>query len=140
MTPFQRPVLGPASWSRPLRVHTLALVKLAAATCGLAVVGVMAGGCTGRASPQFVKNGIVAGFAAACANQALPDRSVQVSANAHGRAVATVVVDSLKDHLRYKLSMPPGRYVLRAFGTADSPQVVLLHPGEHVTVSFRHCN
>jgi hypothetical protein len=96
------------------RAGTLAPVKHAAIASALISMAVITSACTGHATPQFVKNGIVTGFAALCAGLATPDRSVRVSAKVHRRAVATEVVDSLKRHGHFKLSLPPGRYVLSA--------------------------
>jgi hypothetical protein len=112
-------------------------VKHVAIASALIWMAVITSGCTGHATPPFAKNGIVTGFAAPCAGPALiAGGTVRVSANRHGRAVAAVVVDPLKRDGHFKLSLPPGRYVLSAFGSADAPQVVVLHPGEHVAVNF----
>ena len=60
-----------------------------------------------------------------------------VSASQHGRTVATETVSYRKDHDRYRLSLPPGRYVVRAPRSGDPAQVVVrLRPGQRVTVNF----
>jgi len=41
-----------------------------------------------------------------------------------------------KDRDRYRLVLPPGRYVITASGSADVPLRVVLHSGEHVTINF----
>jgi hypothetical protein len=113
-------------------------VKHAAAYSALTALAFTTAGCTGHVTPQFVRSGIVTGIAAPCVGVGTaPLPPVWVSANRHGRAVATIKVNNRNDHGgHFKLLLPPGRYLVRARGSGDAPQVVILHPGEHRTVNF----
>lgn len=81
--------------------------------------------------------GTVSGVAAHCAGppQAalLP---VWVAARSDGRTVASQVVRYRKDHDRYRLSLPQGRYVISARGSADPARAVVLHPGARIAINF----
>jgi hypothetical protein len=61
---------------------------------------------------------------------------VEVSAREHGRTVARQVVSYRKDRDRYRLVLPPGRYVITASGSSDVPLTVVVHSGEHITINF----
>ena len=111
-------------------------MKWPVAASALAILLLGATGCrqTTSSSPA---PGVIAGIAAHCAGPASAARlRVTVSASQYGRIVARDVVTYLKDRDHYRLSLLPGRYVITASGSGDPSRVVLLHPGERVTVNF----
>jgi hypothetical protein len=115
------------------------MVKLCAAMVGAVTVALLSA-CSGSAGP-IVRPGIITGIAGRCVGGApragLP--RVRVSANRSGQTVATDVVNPFKDHDMYRLSVPPGRYVVTARGSMDPPQVVNLRLGERVVINFDRC-
>jgi hypothetical protein len=109
-----------------------AFVRYIAAASALTVMLIPLSGCSHTKPP-----GVVAGFAAPCAGPAVAVLApVKVSAREHGHLVASEVVSLRKDHDRYRLVLPPGRYVISASGASHTPQSVVLHSHEHLTVNF----
>jgi hypothetical protein len=95
------------------------------------------GGAAASRSRPVMPRGTVTGVAAHCAGPvSATNLPVRVTARADGRTVASEVVRYLKDHDRYRLSVPPGRYVISARGSADKGRSVRLHPGERIVVNF----
>ena len=79
----------------------------------------------------------MAGFADHCAGPVEASYwPVTVRASEHGRVVATKVVSYDKDRNRYQFSLPPGRYVISALGSADAPQAVVVRPGQRAIANF----
>ena len=81
--------------------------------------------------------GTVAGVAAHCSGAYLArPLPVRVVARSGGRVVASEVVRYLKDHHKYRLSLPAGAYVISAHGSADPARAIRLHPGERIVLNF----
>jgi hypothetical protein len=94
------------------------------------------GACGGRTSPA-VPRATVTGIAAACAGPpGASHRPAAVFAWRGGRIVATQVVHSAVGGGRYRLSLPPGRYLIGARGSGDGAHAVTLRPGATLTVNF----
>jgi hypothetical protein len=109
-------------------------VRRIAVVGALATVSVLVGGCH-HGSKVVVPQGVVGEIAAHCAGPPAPSLPVLVCAREHGRVASQVV--SYQKHLdHYRFSLPSGRYVISAQGSADPPRLVILHPGEHVIVNF----
>jgi len=111
-------------------------VRYVGAVSALTILIVALSGCSHR-TDHSRPPGTVSGVAAPCAGPASAALGpVEVSAREHGRTVASQVVSLKKDRDRYRLVLPPGRYVITASGSADVPLRVVLHSGEHVTINF----
>jgi len=108
-------------------------VRCIAAASALAIVLIALSGCSSHASAP----GVVAGFAARCAGPGIAALGpLKVSARQHGRAVTSDVVSYRMDRGHYRLILPPGQYVIRARGSGDPPNSVVLHSREHLTINF----
>jgi hypothetical protein len=106
-----------------------------AVVAGIALLAGL-GGCGGQAG-AVVPRATVTGRAAACAGPpGAANRPVTVFAWRGGRIVATQVVHSTAGSGHYRLSLPPGRYLIGARGSGEGAQAVTLRPREMVTVNF----
>jgi hypothetical protein len=94
------------------------------------------GACGSQAGPA-VPRATVTGIAAACAGPpGAPHRPVTVFAWRGGRIAARQVVHTTVAGGHYRLSLPPGRYLLGARGSGDNARAVVLRPGKTVIVNF----
>ena len=108
----------------------------AAVASAVAILSAAVSGCTASRGQKEMP-GVVAGFAVPCVGAAVASQlQVRVSANEHGHTVATVLAKYHKDRGRYRLVLPPGRYVIGAQGPIEPPRSVALHAGEHITINF----
>jgi hypothetical protein len=106
-----------------------AVVAGVALLTGLAACGSQAGPVVPRAT--------VTGIAAACAGPpGAPHRPVTVFAWRRGRIAARQMVHPTAAGGHYRLSLPPGRYLVGARGSGDGAQAVVLRPGKTVTLNF----
>jgi len=111
-------------------------VRIAAAVGALVTLAVALTACSGGGL------GTVTGVAAPCggppARSGLPGwvlEPVRVSAVAHGRTVASVVVSYRKDRDRYWLSLRPGKYAITSPG-APRGTVVTVQAGQQITANL----
>jgi hypothetical protein len=63
-------------------------------------------------------------------------RPVTVFAWKDNRIVTTQVVHFKVGGGHYRLTLPPGRYLIGARGSGDDARLVMLHPRQTVTVNF----
>jgi hypothetical protein len=95
------------------------------------------GTAAATASHPAMPAGTVAGVAEHCSGAYLSKPlPVRVVAHSDGRIVASEVVRYLKDHEKYRLSLPPGAYVISAHGSADPARAIRLHAGERIVLNF----
>jgi len=106
-----------------------------AAVTGMALIASL--GACGRDPGHSEPRVTVAGIAAACAGPPRAGaRPVTVFAWRGNRIVATQVVRAKVGGGRYRLTLPPGRYLIGARGSGDDARLVVLHPHQAVTVNF----
>jgi hypothetical protein len=91
------------------------------------------GTTTGRSVPH----GTISGLAAACPGPpgARP-RPATVFAWRDNRIATTQVVNFRVGGGHYRLTLPPGRYLIGARGSGSDARLVVLHPRQTVTVNF----
>lgn len=119
-------------WRNVVSTRAISLTAVGTLVILLALVA----GCGGRPGHKEPA-AVVAGFAVPCVGLAVAAQlHLRVYATEHGHTVATVVARYLKDHGHYRLTLPPGRYVISAPGSNEPPRSVVLRPGEHVTANF----
>ena len=94
-------------------------------------------GACGSLPGPAVPRATVTGTAAACAGPpGAAHRPVTVFAWRGGRIAARQTVHPTVAGGHYRLSLPPGRYLIGARGSGDGAQAVVLRPGKTVTVNF----
>lgn len=90
-----------------------------------------------RSAARSSARGTVTGIAAACAGPpGVTMRPVTVFAWHDGRIVTTQVVHGKVAGGRYRLSLPPGRYLIGAPRSGTESRLVVLRPSQIVTVNF----
>ena len=106
-----------------------------AVVAGIALPAAL-GACGGQPSP-VAPRATVTGIAAACAGPpGAAHRPVTVFAWRGGRIVASQVVRSTAGSGHYRLSLPPGRYLIGARGSGAGAQAVTLRSRATATVNF----
>jgi len=91
----------------------------------------------GSHAGQPAPRGTITGIAAACAGPPRAGlRPVTVFAWRDNRIVTAQVVHAKVGGGRYRLTLPPGRYLIGARGSGDESRLVVLHPRQTVTVNF----
>jgi hypothetical protein len=91
----------------------------------------------GTVTGHSVPRGTIAGVAAACAGPPGAGRKpVTVFAWRDDRIVTTQVVHFKAGGGHYRLTLPPGRYLIGARGSGADARLVVLHPRQTVIVSF----
>jgi hypothetical protein len=118
---------------------------IAAAAAGIALIAGL-GACgseTGHSASQgtttghSVPRGAITGLAMACAGPPGARREpVTVFAWRDNRIITTQVVHLKVGGGRYRLMLPPGRYLIGARGSGADARLVMLHPRQTVTVNF----
>jgi hypothetical protein len=116
-----------------------AVVAVVALTASLGACGSEPGHSAprGTATGRSVPRGTIAGLAAPCTGPpGAPRQPVTVFAWRDKRIVTTQVVHFKAGGGRYRLTLPPGRYLIGARGTGGDARLVVLHPRQTVTVNF----
>jgi hypothetical protein len=108
-----------------------------AAVCVVLLVALLSA-CTGR-SRHIVPTGTVSGFAQYCSGLPLSmlrpaPGPITVYAHRPGLTVASKKV--LASGGRYRLSLPPGNYVISAAGSRLQPKRATVQAGKTITVNF----
>jgi hypothetical protein len=119
--------------------------RIPAAVAGIALIAGL-GACgsepghsasRGTETGHSVPRGTVTGVAAACAGPPGARRQqVTVFAWRSNRIVTTQVARVKAGVGRYRLTLPPGRYLIGARGSGADARLVVLHPRQTVTVNF----
>lgn len=119
--------------------------RIPAAVAGIALIASL-GACgseSGHSAPRGtitghpVPRGTVTGLAVACAGPPGARRQpVTVFAWRDNRIVTKQVVHSKAGGGHYRLTLPPGRYLIGARGSGADARLVVLHPRQTVTVNF----
>ena len=118
-------------------------VRLSSAIIAAVILGCALTSCSQSASPTprpsrtSLAAGTITGIAAPCAGMDSGTIApVAVTAREHGHVAATQTVSLRKDGDRYRLSLPPGQYTIRAAGAVPWHPTVNLRPGQRITVNF----
>jgi len=105
------------------------------ATAAIALIASL--GACGSEPGHPAARGTIAGTAAACAGPPrVAQRPVTVFAWRDNRIVTAQVVHAKVGGGHYRLTLPPGRYLVGARGSGDESRLVVLHPRQTVTVNF----
>jgi len=112
-----------------------AIVAAALAACTSPGHAASPGTITGVAAPACVLPPAPAPRAIPPGLAALIERTT-IYAQRNGRVVATKIVHLGPGGGHYRLTLPPGRYLIGSPQSTDSPRLVVLHSGVTITVNF----